>query len=212
MSINQDWLATSVAGQNIHHRYVYHIEQASDRLLVMLPGSGYTCDMPVMYYLRNVAMQQGWDTLSVTYASQAYPDYKSENLIAEVQLALDQSPLGGGKYKRLCVAGKSLGAPLAVEIALQQMTIDTSLILLTPIMDTSARVGQVPTLAIIGTADHYYYPGIAETTRDMPNVTWNVFEGLDHRLEAPQDWHKSLEMLLQIATTCAKFLERQNNH
>jgi len=40
---------------------------SNKKLIVTFPGIGYTCDMPVLYYFREVALQHKCDILSIQY-------------------------------------------------------------------------------------------------------------------------------------------------
>src|SRR5678816_3025345 len=53
------------------HNTLLKQDRAADKLLIMLPGRAYTCDFPMLYYLRSAAVQQGYDVLSVEYGFQA---------------------------------------------------------------------------------------------------------------------------------------------
>jgi hypothetical protein len=207
MALKQEWLTTNGQGRAIRHRYIFHAETRSNRLMVLLPGWGYTSDMPLMYFLREAAFQAGWDTLSITYAFQTYPDADSGNLLDEVQMALDLPAIKDAPYKQLCTAGKSMGTPLAVELARQSTIPNISLILLTPIRNAHLQIGAIPTLAVIGTADDFYHPEL--TQNPVPNLTWRVFDGLNHSLQIPSEWKQSIEVLGQIIGLCADFLQQQ---
>jgi acetyl esterase/lipase len=211
MAIKYTWLVTTDAeGRKIRHRYLYHAEPASSRLLVMLPGRGYTNDMPVLYYLREVAVQLGWDVLSVTYGFHAWPETEPGDLSAEVRAVLAHVDIKQD-YAHVCFAGKSMGTPIAVEFGQSYGAEKASLILLTPIMRCTSDAGDLSTLAVIGTADQVYAPDLAESTTDLPDVTWVVFDGLDHGLGFPGDWRGSLSVLPQMMGPCASFLERQGD-
>jgi hypothetical protein len=209
MSLEQEWLTTTVDDRSVYHRYIRHTETPADGLLVLLPGHGYTSDMPLLYYLRAAALQAAWDTLSITYAFQAHRDYSGSRLLHEIRLVLDLPAIQNAGYRRLCFAAKSLGTPLAVELAHQQTPAETSLILLTPIMDAPAQVEQTPTLAVIGTADRYYDAASVRETGAAPNLHWLVLEGLDHGLEMPDDWKTSIKMLQRVTSACATFLRER---
>ena len=80
-----------------------------------------------------------------------------------------------------------------------------SLILLTPVAQATAFVGDIATLAVIGTADPMYDANlIADETR--PNVSWRVFEGLDHGLDKEGDWRGSISALADVTAACDDFL------
>jgi hypothetical protein len=145
---------TTASGVLVDHRLIAHDDPAG--LLVMLPGRGYTCDHPALHYLRKAAADLGYDVLSVWYSFQIAPQVVSddqvtlEGLAAEVDQAIREALKRG--YKRMSIAGKSLGTPLAVLHAAQA----ESLILLTPVGASVLDVGAIPTLAVIGTADPLY--------------------------------------------------------
>ena len=192
---------TTAAGVVVDHRLIAHEQPAG--LLVLLPGRGYTCDHPVLHYLRKAAADLGYDVLSVWYSFQMSPQEDDarvtmEQLADEVDQAISVALRRG--YDRVCIAGKSLGTPLA---ALHARQVER-LILLTPIGTAAQDVGATPTLAVIGTADPMYQPEQIETSG--ANVGWLVLDGLDHGLEAPGDWAASLDALARITQACVEFL------
>lgn len=193
---------TTPAGVTVDHRLIAHDDPVG--LLILLPGRGYTCDHPVLHYLRKAAADLGYDVLSVWYSFQvaSIPDDQvtMQQLAAEVDQAIKGVLQLNSGYKRVCIAGKSLGTPLAVLHAQQA----ERLILLTPIGTSVQDAGSKPTLAIIGTADPVYDPASINASRE--NVEWLVLDGLDHGLEAAGDWEASLDGLQQITQTCVEFL------
>src|SRR5215813_6005536 len=103
-------LVESQFGATVHNLFLTH-DTPSEKLLIMLPGRGYTSEHPVMYYLRRMAMTLGFDVLSVQYGFQvANIELTADNAVYlqnDVQKAVDQTLPGG--YRQVCVAGKSLG-------------------------------------------------------------------------------------------------------
>ncbi|MEO8397216.1 MAG: hypothetical protein ABI700_29745 [Chloroflexota bacterium] len=191
---------TTPSGVTVDHRLIAHDDPRG--LLILLPGRGYTCDYPVLHYLRKAAADLGYDVLSVWYSFQvaAIPDDQVtiQQLAAEVDQAIREVLKRG--YAHVVIAGKSLGTPLAVLHAHQA----ERLILLTPIGTSVQDAGRKPTLAIIGTSDQVYQPEQVEAAG--ANVQWLVLEGLDHGLEAAGDWAGSIEALHQITAACEEFL------
>jgi hypothetical protein len=182
---------------------MYHDDPASTKLMVMLPGRGYSCDHPVLYYVRRMAIKQGFDVLSVEYGFQAANlDFNSDYLEDEVNQAA--ASVLQRSYDEVCIVGKSLGTPLAAGLA-QQITAQTiSLILLTPIGGAFDGLGSFRTLAVIGTADPLYTPEIVAS--HTGNIQWKVFDGLNHSLEVKGDWKASITALEQVITVCETFI------
>ncbi len=182
---------------------LFHNSDA-ERLLVILPGRGYLADFPLLYYLRELGLNHGYDVVSVSYAFQVMGNTHIDmtDLIEEVHQVWDSLPKKA--YKRLCIAGKSLGTPLAVQLAPQ--IIQPQLLLLTPVGGAVKMADELDTLAVIGTADHGYDPKQIEADKARPNIRWEVLDDLDHRLEKPGDLPQSLLALQIVMAVCEKFL------
>ncbi|HEX2906811.1 MAG TPA: alpha/beta family hydrolase [Phototrophicaceae bacterium] len=196
-------------GVTVPNHLLAHEPPSAD-LLILLPGRGYTCNHPVLYYLRHAGIERGYDVLSIEYAFQvASRDLDADSLtaLAEDVLVATQAVLARG-YQRVCIAGKSLGTPLAGELARTITSGAVSLLLLTPIGGALQGLGDCPTLAIIGTADPLYTPELVSAYDDHPTITWQVYDGLNHSLEMPGDWRASLAVLPEIITGCETFMSR----
>lgn len=188
-------------GLRIEHLLITHEQPRG--LVILLPGRGYTCDYPVLYYLRKAAAALNYDVLSVRYGFQVMPQgmrdgFLTDTLAAEVDQVVAQVLQPG--YARVIVVGKSLGTPLAVRYATQA----ERLILLTPIGTSVQDAGDKPILAVSGTADPSYQPELVEQAGG--NVRWIVYEGLDHSLEVRGDWAASLNALHEVTQACVDFI------
>lgn len=197
-------------GVAVHNQLLVH-DPASDKLLVMLPGRGYTCKHPVLYYLGRVALPLGYDVLSVEYGFQAANAELDSSNIAFLQEDAEAAlrPALQRGYRHVCIAGKSLGTPLAGELARTLSDVSVSLLLLTPIGGAMQGLGGIPTLAVFGGADPSYSPEMASAFDGHPNVTCRVFDGLNHSLEFKGRWRDSLAVLPEIMTVCEDFLRQE---
>ncbi len=88
---------------------------AIDHLVVLLPGSGYGCDMPLFYYAENRALEVGADVLRVEYAHNRMPEFRAapepergQWLAADADTALGAA-LAQRPYRGVTLVGKSLG-------------------------------------------------------------------------------------------------------
>jgi len=194
-------------GVTIRNPFFTH-EPVADKLMILLPGRGYTNDHPVMHYVAKLGMQHGYDVLGVQYGFQVSgadltPDklpLVQQDVWSTVKQAL-QRP-----YQRVVIVGKSMGTPLAVEVAKTLPPEKVSLILLTPIGDAMQDVGNLPTLTVIGTSDAAYSAAEVKAFEGSATVTWRVFSGLGHSLELTDDWQGSLKALGEIIAACEAFL------
>ncbi len=191
-------------GLRVEQRFQVH-EPASGRLMVILPGRGYTVNHPVLFHIADMAHAQGYDVLPVQYGFQlsgSLEPYQIPLLQEDVRLSVE--PVLKRGYSEICVVGKSLGSPLALDLVQTLDADKLSLILITPVGAALQANPGVRTLAIIGTADALYAPDIVKLTEGK--VTWRVLERLDHSLLAQGDWQHSLRSLEQIVLDCDLFL------
>ncbi|MCU0499752.1 MAG: hypothetical protein MUF87_20565 [Anaerolineae bacterium] len=192
-------------GDIITHPF-FRQNERTDRALVILPGRGYLSEHPVLYYLRKMAAEQGYDVLSVQYQFQRFPNTPTGDLSLETTQAVD-ALLAERAYQRVVFAGKSLGTPLAVE-QIHRLTIpDRRLILLTPIGEAVKMVNGHRALTILGTADEVYHTLALDAihAREKPTHTWRFLQSLNHALET-EHWEISLAALGEIIQMCEQFL------
>lgn len=190
-------------GKEGEHLFTTHVSPRSSWLLLIAPGRGYTCDHPVLHYLRKLALELGYDVLSVRYNFQnslsRMRSPSDDDLEQELEAAFAALP---PHYQRICFAGKSLGTPLVISAAKRYRADDTRLILLTPILP-KLETEDISTLAVIGSADSVYTP---EMVSGNPHVTWRVFDGLNHGLET-NDWRGTLHALSELMSILETFLK-----
>jgi len=196
---------TTNEGVTLRHTLSYHNNPISNRLLVLLPGRYYYVTSPALHYLGKAGLSAGYDLLPVAYGFQVAPERVDGvgDLMGEARAAVAQALERG--YGQVCIAGKSLGSPVAAALAQELAVKQVRLILLTPVTGAVNFVGDVETLAVIGTADPMYdAQAVADETR--PNVTWRVFDGLNHGLEKEGDWRGSMTALAGVTAVCDDFL------
>lgn len=195
-------------------------EDVPRRGLVMLPGQGYTCDMPAYYYLEEMALGFGAAVLRLA------PDYRRDERFSGWPLAPQQRAwlrddveagiaalLAVHDVPRLTVATKSLttlglagvdwtdlaGADRAVR-----------LVWLTPLLRDATVLDRlastdVPSLIAIGTADHHYDQGVIDRLSARPAVSLAVVEGANHSFDQRGDIDQSLANIGQVVRSVRAF-------
>lgn len=134
----------------------------SDTLLIMLPGLGYTNDMPIMFYLHEIAINRGYDVLQVNYDYRSVPretsgEAWSARMIADVQPTIDAA-LAKGSYRNVVLAGKSIGTRVMATLLARGFDKATAYIWLTPLFVAEpvkqAAMTHGPSVAVFGDADY----------------------------------------------------------
>lgn len=195
------------------------------RALVM-PGTGYTCDRPLLYWAAQMLVQLHWhvdrldvhntkdDLSEVTPVIEASIDEWRDSVVAQAAEAKDPCP-------RMLLIGKSL-TTLAYEHARE---LGTPMVLLTPVLNpapfdpsgqriavpgehattSTAMSAPLPPAPLIcaGTADRYYNAARAHALTD------NVHEYLaaNHSIEVPEDWRRSVGYLKDVIGAIERYAD-----
>ena len=193
-------------------------ENSIDALAVLLPGFGYTLDMPLFYYAENLLLDRGWDALRVEYAynrlseAEINPQSKMvERLYADATAAW-RAGLGQCDYQRIALIGKSLGT-LAMGHLLTTDTSPTpvSAVWLTPMLSVDRLRDQIvhyggPSLFVMGTDDPHYDPDIVRSMTVATNGEAVVVEGADHGMDVPGDPVASVRSVERVVVALGRFL------
>lgn len=177
---------------------------------ILLPGIGYTCDLPLLYYPMRLLLDRGADVLRVEYSYGRRDDYASLSqeergrwLFADVAAACEAA-LGQRVYDRVTLVGKSLGTiAMAHLLTTDPRFAQASAVWLTPLLTNDAVRAQIVqwggrSLFAIGTADPFYdADGLAEV-RAATGGEAVVVDGADHSLEIAGDVMRSLAAVTQF--------------
>ena len=127
------------------------------KIAVILPGIGYTCDRPLLYYGGKLAQSLGWETVRVPYGG--FPEKVRgdlDKMRQSAEMALRQTEemlkdVDWNRYGQILFISKSVGTVVAAAYA-HAHALSCRHILFTPVEATFAvPVGQA--IAFHGTAD-----------------------------------------------------------
>lgn len=193
-------------------------EGAIDALAVLLPGFGYTLDMPLFYYAENLLLERGWDVLRVEYAYYRLPEAETapwqrleERLCADATAAwragLEQRP-----YDRVALIGKSLGTLAMGHLFTQAGRPPVvSAVWLTPMLSVDRLREQIvafggPSLFVIGTADEEHDGETLDALVAATNGEAVVVEGADHGMDVPGDAVASVRAVERVVAALGRFI------
>lgn len=189
----------------------------TDHLALVLPGFGYSCDMPLLYFTVSHLLDRGADVLQVEYDYDRQPDYRA--LDADVRLrwlradvaAAWQAAVAQRPYRRFTAVGKSLGTrALPGLLAAEPRLRDAQTIWFTPVWHEDAvfehlRGGAHPALVVIGTADPAYDAARVEALRAVDGCAVLVIPDAEHALEVPGDVVRSVQAVEQALRAVQRF-------
>ena len=172
-------------------------KQLSENLAVILPGMSYPAEGPILFFLKTMYLNRGWDILSVEYryneneAFMALEEKEQEDYIDRDGEALLSCLEDFREYSRFCFIGKSLGTLMMRKIP-ADFRQNSSFIWLTPILSfrgimTAMTEENRTSSVIIGTHDPYYDEEHVRNLRRNPGCRVLVLDGAGHVLESGKD-------------------------
>ncbi len=193
-------------------------DEAARELAIVLPGVGYTCHMPLLYYPTQVLLTRGMDVLWVEYNYIRRPDYRALSdaeqkqwLFTDVAAAC-QAALAQRSYQQVTLLGKSLGTvAMSHLLATDTRFAKSRWVWLTPVL----RNDQVRTqilrsgsrgLVAIGTADPFYDPEYLADLQAAAKSEVVVADGADHSLEVAGKVRQSLKILERVTRAIEEFV------
>lgn len=192
-------------GREVKHR---HISNNSKSLVVLFPGKNYPCELPLLYYSSQSAIENNHDVLLLEYGYQsARTDLEYEDipiLVDECKKAIQQVK---EPYSTLVFVSKSLGTVISGKVA--EELIDGGPIkqlFLTPLNETVPYIQNSNCLVIYGTNDPQFSQESRESIEGFKDVQVHSFLNGTHSLEVGSV-NESLNVLKEIVELYGEFFK-----
>ncbi len=190
----------------------------TDHLAVMLPGFGYTCDMPLFYYAESLMLDAGADVFRVEYAYNRrdgfldLPRDKQRAWLLDDASAAFRSALSQRPYDDLIMIGKSLGTLAMGHLLTGEPppTARTRAVWLTPLLAEDILRAQMidfdgRSLLVIGATDPHYDRACLDELRAAGHDTM-IIDNADHSLDVPGDIAASVRAVEQVMQALQAFI------
>jgi len=209
---------TGYGDQPVPNRF-HRQDRAATKLGVVLPGLGYNCDMPLLYYPTKLLLARGADVLQLrpdynTPEFQSLPgEERARRAGADAKAAL-RAGLAQRDYSQVVLVGKSIGTvALAHLVSTEARLANAVTIWLTPVfrgrrvVDAAMQL-KGPALFVAGTADNIFDAEAMSKVRETTGAQVLIVEGADHSMEIPGDPLRSLGVLDQVVRAIADLFDR----
>lgn len=196
---------------------IFKQEARSSQLAVVLPGFGYRCNQPLLWYPSRILLSLGADVLWVEYTYDGRQDWAAAGdeeqrawLFDDVDAAT--KAVMDNRYERVTVIAKSLGTlALGHLLASKRVPDEAKLVWLTPVLsDPGLRSHlegtRAPSLVVIGTNDHFYDRQFIEQLRRNEAIETLEIEGADHMLETSRSVVASVDILKCVIEAVQRFV------
>ncbi|MET3196087.1 alpha/beta family hydrolase [Gottfriedia sp. OAE603] len=208
MKISGDLITSS--NKNIPYTF-YKQDEKSNCLAIILPGTGYTTESPLLRYTTQILIKKDIDVLHVNYR------YSQEELSAlnEVDFTNDilsviESIISEYKYEHFKIIAKSIGT-IAMTYLLDNPKFQSAeAYWLTPLLQRddvylALKNADQKGLCIIGDCDQWYNEERFEVLKGNNILNLNLIEGANHSLEIENNIFDSIDLLKKIMNIIHKF-------
>jgi pimeloyl-ACP methyl ester carboxylesterase len=195
-------------------------DETAREIAIVLPGVGYTCHMPLLYYPSQVMLALGMDVLWVEYNYIRRCDYRALSdaeqkqwLFADVAAAC-QAALAQRSYQQVTLIGKSLGTTaMSHLLATDAQFARSRRVWLTPVLRNDEVRAQIRrsgprALVAIGTADPFYDPDYLADLQAAAKGEVVIVDGADHSLEIVGNVQQSLQVLERVTQAVQVFVSK----
>lgn len=193
-------------------------EQETNHIAILYPGFGYSGQMPLLYYPRQILLADGADVFVAGYNYAERPDFMAASLeerelwLCADTIAAYKGAVAQRTYERVTLVGKSIGTrAIGHLLATDEPLPSLRCVWLTPILRSETLSTQIKqrrhrALFVIGTADsHYDGERLADAQRATDGETM-IIENADHSLEIKGDIATSIRWLEGIMARIDRFL------
>ena len=171
----------------------------SEKIAVIFPGIGYTCDKPLLYYAGKFAAENGYEVVRVPYGG--FPKkvkVDRKKMEKSFALALDQAreilkDLKWEDYDQILFISKSIGTAAAAAFG-KEKGLKVRHVFFTPLKETFS-FGVSDAVAFHGTADPWAEDKDIEEGCRKAGIPLYITEGANHSLETG-DTGRDLENLI----------------
>lgn len=208
----------SHAGELLANQF-WAADEPNSWLAVILPGKGYTMDMPLLFFTRRLLLWRGADVLNLNPAthSESFLNASDQEQLAWLKADVVEGMKTGLKqknYRGIILAGKSIGSlAIAQAVSQAEALMPTAIIWLTPLLRYSVVVDAAlkangPQAHLCGGADSTFNPVILnQILTKKPLARAFVAPGANHILEVPGDDRMTFNGISDAMIFLGKFLD-----
>lgn len=194
MKISKFNLNTNTSSIPVIH---FQQEKKANKLLIMLPGAGYSCQAPLFHYPTGIYLQKEFDILQIQYNG-LLEDIQLDDLNATITTEI-HTFIKENYYTTIHVIAKSIGTIVLSHLLNKESLAVSKAIWLTPLLQREEVVKSMETnpitgLVIIGDKDPVFIKDNFTKLENCPHLTTVLIPECDYSLQLKNDVLKSIEV------------------
>jgi hypothetical protein len=200
---------------SIPFRWIEQKEE-TNRLVIVLPGAGYTTQAPLLHFATGLFYSKGFDVLHMNYSftREEMSALNDWDFARAVHQSINQA-MNDKQYSHYYVVAKSIGTKALSYLLNDPMLKDANLVWLTPLLQNdhvfhSMLNSEHKGLCFFGDNDHScFITERFEQLRENQNLILKVISGGNHSLELSDDPIESIDLLKDVISEMNDFLNEQ---
>lgn len=187
----------------------YYQAAGGKSLVVIFPGTNYSCDRPVLHFARKIGIVKGHDVLCFSYGSDLPWEEKGLDIV-EFEITKCMTIIKDAlkaTHKKIYFISKSVGSIIAGRISEELGYENVKNIFLTPMNETIPFILVSKCSVILGSEDGKLSKENLEIIRQYRDIELVLIEGANHSLEMNTDIEGSLKILEQVAKELMNMIE-----
>lgn len=195
---------------SIPYRLIEQKEE-TNKLVIILPGAGYTTHAPLLHYTTGIFRLKGFDVLHInyTFTSQELSVINAEDFARDVQIAIDHA-IKNKKYNHFYIVAKSIGTLALCYLLKNTMFNEAKVVWLTPLLQKDDVINSMVNsvnkgLCIIGDEDPCFIEERFERLKNNHNLVLKLVDGGNHGLELNEKPIESIEILKMVISDINEF-------
>lgn len=172
------------------------------KLAVILPGLGYHCDKPLLYYTKKYLKNKEYKIKEISYHN--LPEWDKDSLPQIGKIVIKQAikafeKINQKDYEQIIFVSKSIGSLAACYLA-KQTDISWKHICFTPIDETIPLLKPGKTIVFSGTKDPLVDGNNLKEICEKKKIPLYLIEGGNHSLETGEVIHdiKQLKKIMEV--------------
>jgi hypothetical protein len=189
---------------------LYLQQNQESSLVIIFPDEGYSCDRPLLYYARKVALLEGHDVICISYKRQlTWRDMGLCTVDLEADLICDTVNRCLSKvYKNIYFISKGIGTEVAGVVSNRLGYEKIKSIFITPTNYATNHIINSKGFVIIGTKDDIFSQNCIDKIQECKNVEVISFKDADRYLENSHDISETFETLREMISIYIGFLRK----
>lgn len=187
-------------------------KEETNKLVIVLPGAGYTTQAPLLHFTTGVFYNKGFDVLHInyTFSRKEMSVLNERDFAGNVQLAIDNA-IKDKEYSNYYIVAKSIGTKALRYLLNNKRLKEAKIVWLTPLLQNDDVFNTMVNsnnkgICIFGEKDRLcFILERFEKLKNNQNLILKVVDGGNHNVELDKEPIKSIELLKSVIADINKF-------